>query len=263
MKIGIVLPQFRDDPSAALETARRAEAGGLDGVFVFDHVWPIGQPDRPALHGMTLLGAVAAETERIAIGTLVARVSLLPPAVLVHSFETLARMAGDRLIAGLGTGDRSSEPENLAYGIPFPPVEDRLHELEEVAQQVREAGITTWVGGLSAATHDVAARHADAVNIWGVDASRVAVTTAEMKGHGVEVTWGGQVLVGADDADAAARYAETGDRPGLVHGSVASVIEQLRAFADAGATWAVAAPIGAGAAERHVELLTEVARALQ
>lgn len=263
MKLGIVLPQFRDDPAAALETARRADANGLDGVFVFDHLWPMGQPERPALHGMTLLGAVAAETERVHVGTLVARVSLLPDAVLVHGFETLRRIAGDRVIAGIGAGDRASAPENIAYGISFPTVEERLRQLADCARRLREIGLPTWIGGLSAATLAVAAAGADSVNIWGVDAERVAATTAAMKPHGVEVTWGGQVLVGADDAAAATLLAETGDRPGLVHGSVKSVTEQLAAFADAGATWAVCAPIGAHRTERHVELLTEVARALQ
>ena len=46
MRIGVTLPSFRDDASA-VDAARQAERLGLDGVFVFDHLWPIGQP-RPA-----------------------------------------------------------------------------------------------------------------------------------------------------------------------------------------------------------------------
>ncbi len=42
MRVGVTLPTFRDD-AAALDAARRAEALGLDGVFVFDHLWPLGQ----------------------------------------------------------------------------------------------------------------------------------------------------------------------------------------------------------------------------
>lgn len=101
----MTLPQFRHDAEAAVAVARRAEAAGLDGVFVFDHLWPLGQRMRPALHSLTLLGALAAETERVTLGPLVARVGLVPDALLVHGMLTLHRILGDRLIVALGTGD--------------------------------------------------------------------------------------------------------------------------------------------------------------
>ena len=53
MRLGVTLPQFREDAEPALAAARRAETAGLDGVFVFDHLWPLHQPERPALHSLT------------------------------------------------------------------------------------------------------------------------------------------------------------------------------------------------------------------
>ena len=53
VRIGVTLPSFREDASA-VDAAILAERLGLDGVFVFDHLWPIGQPDRPALSAMPL-----------------------------------------------------------------------------------------------------------------------------------------------------------------------------------------------------------------
>ena len=97
MRLGITLPQFRDDADPALAVARRAEAVGLDGVFVFDHLWPLHQPERPALHSSTLLGALAAETSRLTLATFVVRVSLLPDAVLVHTLHSLHRMTEGRV----------------------------------------------------------------------------------------------------------------------------------------------------------------------
>src|SRR3954467_14194600 len=126
VRVGITLPQFREDPEPAIDVARRAEAAGLDGVFVFDHLWPLRQPDRPALAGIPLLAALAVETERVTLAPLVARVGLLPDAVLVHAFMTLRRLAGDRLVAALGTGDAGNRDENVAYGVPFTPKADRL-----------------------------------------------------------------------------------------------------------------------------------------
>src|SRR5207302_3310391 len=129
MNVGLCLPVFRLDAETALDTARRAEAAGLDGVFCFDHLFPMGQPERAALSAHPVLAALGAETSRIAVATFVSRVGVLPDAVLVHALETLHRMVGDRLIAGLGTGDRASQPEHDIFGIPMRPVEQRLESL--------------------------------------------------------------------------------------------------------------------------------------
>lgn len=213
MRVGITLPQFRDSPDEALAAAAVADRSAIDGVFVFDHLWAIGQPDRPALSCFPLLGALAAETSRVAVGSLVARVSLLPDAVLVHAFETLHRMLGDRLVAGLGAGDRLSVAENEAYGIPYPPVAERLATLAAAAAGTRTLGITTWVGGLSAPVHAIAVAEHVALNLWGVAADAVAAI------DDVEVTWGG-----------------------VVPGDAAAVAQLLADLAAAGATWAVCAP---------------------
>ncbi len=215
MKVGITLPQFRRSPDDALAAASVAEASGLDGVFVFDHLWAIGKPDRPCVNAYVLLGALAGATTRVAVGSLVARVSLLPNATLVHSFETLHRMLGDRLIAGLGTGDRLSVSENEALGIPFGPPDERRADLAECCDGLRARGIRTWVGASqrSHATRDVALRTADAVNYWDVDP---AVIAAE---RDIEVTWAGPPPAGG---------------PSAAH---------LRSLADAGASWAIYAPV--------------------
>ena len=96
VKLGITLPSFRDDPTRALEIAAAAEAAGLDGVFLYDHLFrraPDGSR-RPALELLAMMGAVAAETRRVAIGSLVARATLRPPAVLASGFDTALRIAG-------------------------------------------------------------------------------------------------------------------------------------------------------------------------
>lgn len=214
MKVGITLPQFRPTTSASVDAAGRAEARPeIDGVFVFDHVWAIGNPSRPARNAWPLLGALAGETERLSLGTLVARVSLLPNAVLAHNFETLQRMLGDRLIAGLGAGDKLSRAENDAVEVPFPSAAERLADLTDACRRTLALGIPTWVGGLSPAVHDLAATEGAVLNLWGVEPDRVAAV------DDVEVTWGGPA-----PKDAAA------------------TADLLARLADAGATWAVLGP---------------------
>ena len=80
MKVGLTLPSFTEDPETPLRVAAAAEAAGVDGIFVYDHLFRIGRNGemRPALECMALLGAVAAETSRITLGTLVVRATLRP-----------------------------------------------------------------------------------------------------------------------------------------------------------------------------------------
>jgi alkanesulfonate monooxygenase SsuD/methylene tetrahydromethanopterin reductase-like flavin-dependent oxidoreductase (luciferase family) len=214
LKVGVTLPQFVDDPSVALTAAVRAEQLGLDGVFCFDHLWPIGQRGRPAISMPPLLGAVAAATSTIHIGTLVARIGLVPDAVLIDTFASLERISGGRLIAGVGTGDSLSRQENDAYGVPFDPAEERRTSMAAVARAVRAQGIPVWVGGGRPSTTELAVEVGAAVNLWEESAVRVA----ELRGAGYEVTWGGPL-----------------------RGDAAAMAEQLRPLAQAGVTWVVAA----------------------
>lgn len=235
MKVAVTLPQFRHDPGPALAAARAAEDGGLDGVFVFDHLWPLGRPDRPALASFPLLGALAAHTDRVAVGTLVARVGLVPNAVLAHAFVTLARLAGERVIAGLGTGDRLSRAENEAYGVPFAPVATRLADVVECCDRLKGEGVTAWVGGRSTAIRAVAASRRVPLNVWAAGGADVTTAVA----GGVEVTWGGEVT----------------DDPVRVAGT-------LRGIRAAGATWAVCAPRYGEDAEAGVAVVVHAQRLL-
>ena len=241
MRVGVTLPQFEPSVEPSLTAARAAEAAGLDGVFVFDHVWAIGNPDRPARNAWPLLGALAGETERVVLGTLVARVSLLPNAVLAHNVETLLRIVGPhRFIAGLGAGDHLSKAENEAVDVPFASVDERLAALADACRRLRAFGLTTWVGGLSDRVHALARAEADAHNVWGVEPTRVAELAADG-----EVTWGGP---GPKDA-----------------GALADLLVRLR---DAGATWAVVGPpyrLGDAAADPTpaVEMVAEALATLR
>ena len=149
IRTGVVLPTFRESPDDALEAAAQAFAAGVDGVFCYDHIWPMSQPDRPALAPFPVLGALVADVPAPAtpaggpyFGTLVARVGLVPNEVLLAQFTALANLAPGRIIAGLGTGDRLSEAENRAYGIPFPSAAERRGEMVELAGALRRVGLT-------------------------------------------------------------------------------------------------------------------------
>lgn len=211
MRIGVTLPSFREEAAPALEAAVRAEELGLHGVFVFDHLWPLGRPDRPALSAFPLLGAVAAVTRRVSFGPLVARVGLVPDEVLVAELLSLHRLAPGRLVAGLGTGDRKSAAENTSYGIAYESADRRRLALGACARRLRDAGVSVWVGGGSNATGELAAELGVVLNLWDGQPAALAAWQAH-----AEVTWGG-----------------------VAPGDVAQSAEWLAELERAGATWAV------------------------
>jgi alkanesulfonate monooxygenase SsuD/methylene tetrahydromethanopterin reductase-like flavin-dependent oxidoreductase (luciferase family) len=227
LRVGVTLPTFRDD-AAALDTAARAEVLGLDGVFVFDHQWPLGQPERPAISSFPLLGAVAARTERVALGPLVARVGLVPDGLLVAELASLAHIAPGRVVAGIGTGDSMSAPENRAFGIPFAAAADRRVSLGRCARALAAIGLPVWVGAGAEATVAVAVAAGAAVNLWGASPAEVAGLVGRC-----EVTWAGPV---PDDAASIAAHLEAMARAGATW-VVCAWPASLEAVADAAASW--------------------------
>jgi alkanesulfonate monooxygenase SsuD/methylene tetrahydromethanopterin reductase-like flavin-dependent oxidoreductase (luciferase family) len=216
MRTGVILPTFRATPDDAFEAAAKAVAAGVDGLFCYDHLWPLGQPERPALAPFPILGALATCLGPAGpfLGTLVARIGLVPNDVLAAQFGALDRLAPGRVIAGLGTGDRLSEQENRAYGIPFTPAGVRRAELVALARRLMDAGLPVWVAGGTAARTEEARAAGTALNVWNAEPARVAERAAAP--DGLEVTW-----AGPSPADPSA------------------LVDTVRAVGAAGASWAV------------------------
>ncbi|HEY1653040.1 MAG TPA: hypothetical protein VGG09_14245 [Acidimicrobiales bacterium] len=196
MRTGIVLPTFRDTPDEAFAAAAAAVEAGVDGVFCYDHIWPLGQPERPALAPFPVLGALASRLATKGdgdagplLGTLVARVGLVPDAVLAAQFVALENLAPGRVIAGLGTGDRMSEEENRAYGIPYPSAAVRRANVITLGRQLVHAGLTVWTGGGPAGRTEEARAVGAALTVW--DAAPELVAERSAGPDGVEVTWAG------------------------------------------------------------------------
>ena len=251
MRLGITLPSFRDEPDPALAVAAAADASGVDGVFAYDHLFRRAADGsrRPALELLTLMGAIAASTSRVVVGSLVARASLRPPAVLAHGFDTVARIAGpERVIAGIGAGDEQSREENESFGLAFGSIEDRVAALREAVSTARDRGYPVWVGGRDPAVREVAAAHADGWNAWGGPglarfAARAADLRAAAAREAFTISWGGLVVVGADERDARAKAERLGAGPHVIVGGPERLADTFRGYIDAGAQWVIAGPV--------------------
>jgi F420-dependent oxidoreductase-like protein len=141
---GLQLPKFTfpvpDDRlfehMAAMATA--ADDGGFSSLWVMDHFYQLpglGGADDKMLEGYTLLGALAARTKKVTLGTLVTGVTYRNPALLAKEVTTVDIISSGRAVLGIGAAWYDVEHEGL--GVDFPPVPERMDRLEEAVQICR------------------------------------------------------------------------------------------------------------------------------
>jgi F420-dependent oxidoreductase-like protein len=142
-RFGVQLPNFSGFGSSDLfdhiaGLAKAAEQSGFDSVWVMDHYYqlpPLGGPDQPMLEAYTLLGALAACTQRVQLGTLVTGVTYRNPGILAKIVTTLDIVSRGRSILGIGAAWHDVEHRGL--GIEYPSDGVRLDMLEEAVQVCR------------------------------------------------------------------------------------------------------------------------------
>ncbi|MEI7848674.1 MAG: LLM class F420-dependent oxidoreductase [Chloroflexota bacterium] len=146
MKIGLQVPNFTfpGGPtqlgSKLAEIARSADDCGFESLWVMDHFFQIGGPDRPflgpaednMLEGYSTLAFLAGLTKKIKLGTMVTGIIYRHPGVLIKTVTSLDVLSGGR--AYLGIGAAWFEREARGLGVPFPPVKERFEQLEETLQ---------------------------------------------------------------------------------------------------------------------------------
>ena len=203
-RFGFNIPSFTypgvDDSdmfSAVCAAAATAENSGFDSLWVMDHfhqIPPMGPTHEPMLEPYTLLAALAPWTRTARLGALVTGVTYRNPALLAKTVTTLDIVSGGRAVLGIGAA--WYEDEHVAYGYEFLPVGERMHRLEDAVQICRamfDGGPATLAGkrhridgalnrprpinpggppilvggGGEQRTLAIAARHADACNIFG------------------------------------------------------------------------------------------------
>src|SRR6266571_9548730 len=195
------------------ETARIADDGGVASFTVMDHYFQMeqaGSADQPMLEAYTTLGYVAAVTRRMTLGVLVTGVMYRYPGLLAKIVTTLDVLSGGR--ARLGIGASWYEREQRGLGVPVVPVTERLERLEETLQiclqmwsddigpfhgrhyqlaetlcvpaPIRRPHPPILVGGGGERkTLLLAARYADACNLFGTSSADVAHKLEVLRSH--------------------------------------------------------------------------------
>jgi alkanesulfonate monooxygenase SsuD/methylene tetrahydromethanopterin reductase-like flavin-dependent oxidoreductase (luciferase family) len=172
VKIDIQYSPGANDWPALRDAVLRAEAEGYDTTWVFDHFdGAMVQGDRPMLECFTLLGALAAATSKIGLGTLVANVANRHPAVLAAAASSVQRISGGRFTLGLGAGTSPESKwshEHVARGIALQ--HDMTDRHDAVAEQIRAIRdlpepMKVIVGVNSVRLATVAGTVADGINV--------------------------------------------------------------------------------------------------
>jgi F420-dependent oxidoreductase-like protein len=260
-----------------VEQAKAAEEAGFDLVTVMDHLYQIGgvgSVDEPMLEGWLALAALARETNRVRLGTLVTGVTYRNPAMLAKEVTTLDTISGGRAILGIGAAWNDVEHEG--YGYDFPPVGQRMDRLEEalaiikamftedrpsfhgthyqieralnVPKPVQPGGPPILIGGGGEQrTLKIAARYADMTHWFAIGLEALNHKTEVLQRHceaigrdpsTIQRTMGAPVIVTGSEAEkqAVLEMIPPERRPYIPAGSPEQVVDALRPYIDAGFT---------------------------
>ena len=156
-RLGLQIPNFTYPGVAPAQLFERvaaqavtAEESGFDTVFVMDHFFQLpllGTPDQEMFESYTLLGAIAARTSKVRLGTLVTGVTYREPALLAKVVTALDVISAGRAVLGIGAA--WFEQEHTALGFEFPPLKVRYEHLVdalEICRAMFAQRATTYAG---------------------------------------------------------------------------------------------------------------------
>ncbi len=139
-KFGVMLPSELYAPRELVDLAARAEGAGFDYITISDHYHPWTSQQGHSPFVWSVLGGIAAVTDKIQVGTAVTCPTMrIHPAIVAQAAATAAAMMPGRFFLGLGTGENLNEH---VTGDPWPPPASRVAMLEEAIEIIREL----WTG---------------------------------------------------------------------------------------------------------------------
>jgi G6PDH family F420-dependent oxidoreductase len=135
MEIGYWLSSEEHGPNDLVENAALAEEAGFEHVLISDHIhpWVDAQGHSPFVWGV--IGAIAARTDRVTLGTAVTCPLIrIHPAIVAHAAATSRALMPSRFFLAVGTGERLNEH---VLGDPWPRPDERLEMLDEAVEIIR------------------------------------------------------------------------------------------------------------------------------
>lgn len=151
MHVDVLFDPFEASWRDVRAGAIAAEAAGLDGVWLYDHLAGSVHGASRVLECWTTLTAIASAVPRLAIGSMVLNVVNRDPGTLAVMAATLQEVSGGRLLLGLGAGGGTDTPyaaEQRALGRAVPAAPRRRRWVEDAVSRVR----AVWTGSTGGAS---------------------------------------------------------------------------------------------------------------
>ena len=148
LRVGVQLPEVERAVRwpEYVAMARAAEEVGFDSIWIGDHLLyrGDGRPERGPWDAWTVLAGLAAVTERVTLGPLVACTAFHRAGLLARTAAAVDELSGGRLVLALGAG--WNQPEFRAFGIPFDHRVERFAEAVEVIRRLLDGERVTFEG---------------------------------------------------------------------------------------------------------------------
>jgi probable F420-dependent oxidoreductase len=297
--IGVQLPEVEYEVpfDELIAMAQTAEQVGLDSIWLGDHLlYDLPDGARGPHEVWTSLAALAAVTERVQLGPLVASTGFHAPAMLAKQAATVDAISNGRLVLGLGAG--WNRREYTAFGFPFDrrvsrfeeaftivrtllsqgriDVDGEFYRLEDCVLHpppVTPGGPPLMIGSIGERMLSIALPHVDMWNVWWSDYGNTPAGFAAVKAHvdaaaeaadrdpgEVEATCAVYVQLPGGGGRPMGDYPAGPTEP--LRGTAGELADHLRAFADAGAAHVqlVVDPITRSSIESLADVLAELDR---
>ena len=148
LSVGVQLPEVEREVRwpELRGIAAAAEDCGFDSIWLGDHMLyrDDGRPDRGPWDAWTALAGLAASTERVQLGPLVASTAFHPPGLIARMAATIDELSGGRFVLGLGAG--WNEVEFRSFGIPFDRLVSRFEESFEIIRRLVAGESVSFAG---------------------------------------------------------------------------------------------------------------------
>jgi coenzyme F420-dependent glucose-6-phosphate dehydrogenase len=213
MEIGYALSSEEHAPLALVENAVRAEQAGFPYAFISDHFHPWTDSQGHAAFVWGAIGAIAARTERMRVGTgVTCPLIRTHPAIVAHAAATSATLMPGRFFLGLGTGENLNEH---VTGARWPAPDERIAMLEEAIEAIRQL----WQGGVQ--TYEGSHYRVDHARIYDLPDDSIQIVVAAAKPNAAELAarLGDGLVSTSPDAEVLEAYTGAGG-DGPVYGQL-------------------------------------------